>query len=75
MKNILYESVEIEAKKRAERIDNAFKQVMPAWQRKLILKTKSSLLERLFGYELHLFSNSNKFEIWKRGKKLYYTTY
>jgi hypothetical protein len=75
MKNILNKYVEIEARKRAQRIDTAFKQVMPEWQWKLMLKTKSRLLGKLLGYELRTYVDSNKFEIWRWGKKLYYTTY
>jgi hypothetical protein len=75
MKNIIAKYVEKEARARAKRIDTAFKQVMPEWQWKLMLKTKSRLLGKLLGYELRTFVGSNKFEIWRHGKKLYYTTY
>lgn len=74
MKNLIYKYAEIEARKKAERIDNAFKQILPNWQWKLLLKTKSRLLGKTLGYEIRTFTDSDKFEIWRRGKKLYYTT-
>jgi hypothetical protein len=77
MKNLLNKYAEIEARKRAERIECAlaYQLVMPKWQYKLMLITKSRLLGKIFGYELRTYVDSNKFEIWKRGKKLYYSTY
>lgn len=75
MKNIINKYVEIEARNRAKRIDTAFKLVMAPWEWKLMMLTKSRLLGKILGYELRTYVDSNKFEIWKRGKKLYYTTY
>lgn len=75
MDTIINKYVEIEARKRAERIDTAFKLVMAPWEWKLMMLTKSRLLGKILGYELRTYVNSNKFEIWKRGKKIYYTNH
>ncbi len=69
LENILYTRAEALAYARAKRIDNAFKSVMPEWQWKLMLKTKSKFLAKLLGYEIRYFIGSNKFEIWRRGKR------
>ena len=71
MKAILYKYTEKEALKYSKKIDNAFKLIMPKWQWKLMSKTKSKFLGKLFGYKIKIYIHSNKFEIWRWGKRLY----
>jgi hypothetical protein len=69
--NILYKYTEKLAKQRARRIDNAFKKVVPLWQQKVLLKTKSKLIGKLFGWEIRTYLQSDKFEIWNRRNKYF----
>jgi len=69
--NIIYKKVESLAKYKARKIDNAFKKVLPKWQWKLLMITKSHLLGRLLGWELRVYIGTDKFEIWNRNKRCY----
>ena len=56
---------------RAKKIEDSFKKVVPKWQYKLLLFTRSRLMGKLFGWELRTFVGSEKWEIWNRGKLFY----
>lgn len=59
------------ATNRSKKIEEAFIKVVPGWQRKLVLLTRSRILGKLFGWELRTFVGSEKWEIWNKGKIFY----
>lgn len=68
---LLYKYASIIADNRERKIENAFIRLVPHWQQKLLLLTKSRFLARLFGWELRTFIGSERWEIWNRGKLFY----
>ena len=69
MTDIIYKLVEQQSRKRAQAIEDAFKLVLPNWQWKVLMKTKSNFLAKIFGWELRTYIEDEHFEIWKNGKK------
>jgi len=69
--DLLAKYASVIATNRSKKIDDSFKKVVPGWQQKLLLLTRSRLLGKLFGWELRTFVGSEKWEIWNRGKRYF----